>query len=233
MTAHATRFRLLSALVMLVALPGLASALPAGFDYFGSIGEHQIEFFGEYGFPYGVYDFSITGPTEVYRAEAVYDPDPDHFLIDTEIVSMTLHGIHPDFGRYSLIQSPTRSSTGEIRGQTDGTEDPAGSPNPDFPAESFFDVFFELTLEDVGTEDIILYNRDPLHMETLINGIPPYGDIYQYPGGGVDLYFRGPEVVVGRTTAARHIPTPEPGTLMLLASGLSLAAGVAWRRRRR
>jgi hypothetical protein len=48
-------------------------------------------------------------------------------------------------------------------------------PSPDFPAESFFDVFFEMELPD----GMILHNEIPLHVSSFVTQWPPYWEIYE------------------------------------------------------
>ena len=51
-------------------------------------------------------------------------------------------------------------------------------PEPDFPAESFFDVYFELELpEHVPGE--IFHNEVPLHVSTFVTQWPPYWETYE------------------------------------------------------
>jgi cysteine-rich repeat protein len=59
----------------------------------------------------------------------------------------------------------------------------------DFPADSFFDVFFEVETTLPSPLDR-LHNADPLRMRQVIDCIPPVGAIYQPPPGGqrVPLY---------------------------------------------
>jgi hypothetical protein len=169
----------------------------------------------------GEYDLTVGGPTVVSRGDSYYDPDDlSLFIIDTEIVSMNLTGSHQVLGAYSMCVSSDALSLGQISGQHDGTEDAQGNPNPEFPADSFFDVFFEIELQDFG---LTIYNQDALHMATIIDGIPPYGNSYQYSGPGVLLYSSqvGPHAI-GRRTGADHTPIPEPSTIVLFACGLAM-----------
>ncbi len=167
-------------------------------------------------------------------AQAVYDPLPTDFRIDTEIVSMTLTGTDPTLGPITMVESPTLLSLGAVTGTPDGTEDPVGSPCDDpsggcFPAFSFFDVFVEI---DVPNFAITLFNKDPVRMETFINGLPPIFDLYIAQNLPVLLFATSDPTggAVGQITQATHVPTPEPSTMLLLGSGL---AGLGFFRRRR
>jgi len=143
--------------------------------------------------------------------------------IDTEILSMDLVG-HVGLWPAELHLSALLRSLGKT---TDTNPDPGDS----FPAESFFDIFFEIDVFGAPMGDLSLHNDTALFMESMIEQIPP--ELGKTPflappsALPVDLLDELGQPV-GRVLAASH--SPEPATMSLLALG---AAGVLARRRRR
>lgn len=147
----------------------------AGLDVFDSVFLHQaIEIIANpFGLPIGpLPDSNFAGPTSVTRS----DPSlvGSLYQIETEIISMSLTG---SFGPFPamIIESPTRDSIGLVRELTTGT-------NPGhFPAESFFDVFFEIELGIPG--GLTIFNMDPAYLlAPFITDLPPVGDTYWLRG---------------------------------------------------
>ncbi len=63
-------------------------------------------------------------------------------IIETEMLELRLQGVGPVLGPSSLQKQPSQPAPGMVV--------PLMPPAP-FPAESFFDVFYELTIPDLGT----------------------------------------------------------------------------------
>lgn len=75
--------------------------------------------------------------------------------IDTEILQLDLRGTSPLFGPVQVTLSPESRSQGMIQGQADPDGDVL------YPADSFFDVFFEINFPDQGKT---LHNTEPVHL---------------------------------------------------------------------
>ncbi|MBN1884372.1 MAG: T9SS type A sorting domain-containing protein [Candidatus Krumholzibacteriota bacterium] len=106
----------------------------------------------------------VFGPCEIAWSDPIF-ADPG-WMIETEIVAMDLVSSDPPVlvrGNMSGLPTP-----GEI-------EFPP--PDPDFPAESFFDVFFEIELPE-ELPGLILTNDVPLRIETTVRQFPPFFDRY-------------------------------------------------------
>ncbi|MBD3179219.1 MAG: T9SS type A sorting domain-containing protein [Candidatus Latescibacteria bacterium] len=96
---------------------------------------------------------------------------------ESDIDTTSLTGWNPRFGNLKMWDGdlPTIGQSIEI------------TPGIDFPAESFFDVYFELELPDLLPGDTLV-NYSPVHIESIIDDMPPYFDKYVSTGGPVTLY---------------------------------------------
>jgi hypothetical protein len=134
---------------------------------------------------------NLAGPAVVKRGNPV--PLPPGFVIETEMVEMTLSGTDPHLGSVTLRESSLLPSRGEVK-------TPAA---PFYPADSFFDVFFEIDLPGAG---ITVFNTatDDYRMSAVINAIPPVGRTYV--GADMLLYRKGTNeaVPIGRVLNAAH-----------------------------
>ncbi|MFQ6092431.1 MAG: DUF6073 family protein [bacterium] len=150
---------------------------------------------------------TVTGATQVQRG-VPYDPGDGKDKIDTEIVSMDLTGTS-QLGPITVTESPDYASTGYIQAYQTGR---------DFPAGSFFDIFVEIDIPDVGT----VHNEDPIPMRAKIDTIPPTGRIY-YPPYRVEIPVYGPKGdLIGYIVHVTHkIDSELPVPPTLLKSGRS------------
>ena len=159
----------------------------------------------------------LSGPTTIkvdMGRPADTDIEPNGLeQVQTEIIQMELRGLSPTFGEIVVrvrdpADHPMQASTGEIEEDVNlnagvldlppFTEEPSG-----LTARSFFDVFFELELVDVG---ITLHTHSPKHMETTIQSKPPTGETYESPEL-IDL-FDDTEVLIAQIGNTTHVPDP-------------------------
>ncbi len=138
---------------------------------------------------------TLNGPSRVQRSDP-QDTDGDGRMeIETELLSMNLSGMSP-LGPMRLRESPTRASLGRIVQQTSGV---------DFPADSFFDVFFEVSLD--GGSNWLPVDQ-PVRMEAVIQAIPPILAYYQ-SAQPIAVPVVGPGgQVLATIRYALHIPLP-------------------------
>lgn len=223
----------LAVAVSLGALAGPAQAdmfPPAGQDMMHGVVTIEIELIGAlFNEPDPIPVLgTFSGPTVIQRG----DPIPDtsgggDYSIQTEIVSMSLTGQVDVTGLGVLPGVLTlRASHPSLGRITDTNPDPGS----DFPAQSYFDVFLEVTAVGTPFGDVTLLNDLPVRMYSLIDEIPP--KLWLTP------YVSDPMAPVVEV----HLPTgqlagvilmveysPEPGSLTLLALG---ALGLIRRRRK-
>jgi len=168
---------------------------PAGKDIFDSGAQIEVDL-GEL----GIDQILLNGPTTVQRGDPYTPPTADKKTVDTEIISMDLVGQSPQLGTVRLRESPARPSIGQVSQQ---------QPDSDFPADSFFDVFVEIEIPNVGT----LHNEQPIRMNCSALGlqsIPPLFDIFLMPpqNGPIPLFNEDGEQM-GAITRVAHLPVPD------------------------
>lgn len=147
----------------------------------------------------GLETVELRGPALIMRGDPQLGGDGRYF-VETEIVSMELTGAS-SIGTIIVRQSPRNRSLGEVRQQQVGV---------DFPADSFFDVFVEIELVDLGMTAENAF--DPLRLGATLSALPPAeGDEYRTRDTtpvGIQTVGEGRQI--GRIVDALHIPRP-PG----------------------
>ncbi len=137
---------------------------------------------------------TLTGPTTIQRGDPV-DPGDGRRELLTELVSLGLTGTSPVLGPIRLVQNPTLPSVGGIKASNVGS---------DFPADSFFDVFFEIETTLAPPFDR-LSNAVPLRLYETIGCVPPLGAIYQpVPGGDRVAIYDSEDNQVASLIHAQH-----------------------------
>ncbi|GMV64243.1 MAG: hypothetical protein AMXMBFR75_00510 [Candidatus Hinthialibacteria bacterium] len=103
----------------------------------------------------------LQGDTRVIRSSCLVSqgPPPNPHTITTELHALNLQS--PNGVR--LRESPTKGSPGRLQSNTG-----------DFPVQSFFDVFFEVSLEGYPSG---LINKDPAHLQCGVVPEIPYQNI--------------------------------------------------------
>ena len=103
----------------------------------------------------------VGGPAELHWGDRYFNGITD--VIDMELLASRMHGWHPAFGCVSVLQNGL-PNVGQV--EFDG-------PGGDFPAESFFDVTFEVVLPDIMPGDTCRLTS-PLRERGLSDMIPPW-----------------------------------------------------------
>jgi len=139
-------------------------ALGAMEIYLQSLGEKEVIF--------------VNGPATIQRGSPQTIPSTGIRYIDTQIVSMQLQGNGNLIHSLGVAIASTPTSTGQII---------ALDPGSDFPAESFFDVYMELTVT-TAQGDLILHTEEPWHIQAEILCIPPVGTPHKHDRDTITLF---------------------------------------------
>ena len=148
-----------------------------------------------------LFGVTLNGPTVIKRS-AVVGGALDS--VQTEIIQLDLAGTSTELGDIQVTLAPQPASTGKITEQENDTGE------LDFPADSFFDIYFEVELE--GTT---LHNEEPLHLECKIEQIPPELCAYEPPIPEPIQLFNTDGVKIAFIDHAMHIPLPPNGRLVV------------------
>ena len=119
---------------------------------------------------------------------------------------MDLTGISPLLGPITVRESPLQQSQGQVKQQ---------NPGVDFPAASFFDVFFEIETP-LGT----LHNKEPIRMQAYdgIDAIPPILRPYIASTPACVTLYNSLNIAVGCIQHAMHIPVPPYEKIVIFTS---------------
>ncbi|HSG27235.1 MAG TPA: T9SS type A sorting domain-containing protein, partial [Candidatus Krumholzibacterium sp.] len=118
------------------------------------------------------------GLTTFQWSERYFDGMTD--VMDTELLDVRVHG---ELG--GMCVSFTTGSAPPSPGKVEFP-----GPGADFPAESFFDVFFEVTIPDFMPADT-LHTIVPVHITDIIDQVPPYFCVHEMtPPSALILYDR-------------------------------------------
>ena len=172
---------------------------PAGDDTFPSGAHFTIDITGV-----GSDNVTLNGPTTIHRGNPCVGCGPGgRTTIDTEMVQLDLTGNSGPLGPITMRRAPSPPSQGQTTQQT---------PGVDFPANSLFDLFFELQ-----TTGDTLHNTQPLQMQGMIDELPPINDpyfMYEPPVTGIPLYNSSGQQV-GFIRYGVYIPLP-PGEILIV-----------------
>ncbi len=158
---------------------------------------------------------TLNGPTLIQRGPVQQGGDGLE-VVDTEIVLMMLEG-DSTLGPITVRESASQDSNGEVREKENTTQD------FDFPAQSFFDVFFEIDT-DIGT----LHNTQPLRMECEVDELPPVLCLYQPPiPDPIELYSEFGQLF-GWIVHGLHVPLPAGEVLVVFTNSPALLTWGDW-----
>ncbi|MEX0785877.1 MAG: DUF6073 family protein [Dehalococcoidia bacterium] len=172
-------------------LPDCPNADPDTCDAFDSGGLVNIRPVGDD----ELHSVTLNGPTLIKRG-AVAGGALN--TVQTEIIQLDLIGNSSALGQVVVRQSPDTASTGKITEQQNSLQ-----ATLEFPADSFFDVFFE-----VDVLGMTLHNEVALHLECKISEIPPELCFYEPPVPEPIPLLDDEGTTIAFIEHALHIPLP-------------------------
>jgi hypothetical protein len=104
--------------------------------------------------------------TYINWSDPITTPEGD--WIETEMIELNLRGESPGLGPIDIRQNPEMPAPGQTEYW----------PPPDFPAESFFDVYFEIELPEALPGEI-LHNEAPVRIMSGVMQWPPLFESYE------------------------------------------------------
>jgi hypothetical protein len=169
--------------------------------------------------PLGSDTLVMRGPTTVHVDLGSMRDEGGRDVVDTEIVSMSLTGFSPTLNSGVEIRAgsdfglPSPGQIQENQNDTPGVLDlpPFVLEDPIQPqsADSFFDVFFEVEVQNFPPPLHFLRGADPKHMTSTIHNKPPKeGDVYVNPDPIPLVDENGNLVPNAFVLNARHVPVP-------------------------
>jgi len=152
---------ILIVLVLAISLiiPSVLAYPPGGYDVMQGDADITIALQ-----PTGTDQILADGPATVKRAEP--REQGGKMVIETEMVLLELRGTSSNYGpiRITVSSVHERRTIGKIS---------QSLPSQDYPADSFFDIYFEISIPNLQETFI---NIMPMRISSLINKIPPLGE---------------------------------------------------------
>ncbi len=203
----------LVALMVFAVVPVSAAYPPAGSDVFTSTADIVVDLSAVGGPILPIMLSTPPGGSTTIMRGAPGDSNLNGLMdIQTEMVALDLTGGTP-FGPVTIKESPTLASTGLIEEQAPGTF---------FPANSFFDVFFELTLPSSPMLGPLSGGTcgnppgSPATVSSVISSIPPAVGTSYSSTVSIVVPIIGipptPAIQCGRVQHIDHIVGPPPTT---------------------
>ena len=168
---------------------------------------------------YGVYadTVAVFGKTIFGWSDRYFNGATD--VIDMELANPKLYGEIEGFDCISILGKDDLPSPGR-------TEFPG--PEGDFPAESFFDVFYKLYAPMLFPDT--LHTSSPMHITAAIDQMPPYFNEYNMPSGSTVFLYDVSENVMGEITYWQEemIPYSAPEAYVTAETGYGSDIAIAY-----
>ena len=183
---------------------------------------------------------TMHGPTTVVvRLGGIHENALGMDTVETEMVAMELTGFSPLLGQPVTVRQsmamPSMGAMTEHGNPTPGTLDvlPLGQPGT---VDSFFDVFFDISVGDPQNPLMVLHNNRPKRMRTTITHKPPAeGETYEDPTP-IELYDPNNNPTGIQIVGVRHTPNPpqlcgngqlDPGEVCDISTGVFVCTTIA------
>ncbi|MDD3643803.1 MAG: T9SS type A sorting domain-containing protein [Candidatus Krumholzibacteria bacterium] len=170
----------------------LTTALPGGAPGYAN----NTTMMKETSFTLTLYGFPPE-PITLFGTETVTWTDPytggdAHVYIDCEIVDMEISDM-----AMTIRNNPDLAGMGITRSVDEWI---------DFPAESFFDILYEIEIPGIFPGDT-LFTHEPMHIHGIVDRWPPYGHTYVMANPAIVVY-TGMGIPVGEITGWSEVKLP-------------------------
>jgi hypothetical protein len=187
-----TPFRVSIALILSIPLIMLMTEIPGGAPAY----VNNTTMLKEASFTLTLYGYPPE-PITLVGTETVTWTDPyigidNHVYIDYEIVEMEISDV-----AMTIRNNPDVVSPGVSRSIDEWI---------DFPAESFFDVYYEIEIPGMFPGDTLV-NYEAMHLESIIDDWPPYGLTYSMTNPVIVIY-NTMGIAVGEITGWSEVNLP-------------------------
>ena len=118
----------------------------------------------------------LTGPVCVTRSDPYFDPNTGLRVIDTVMTSLEMIGSSEFAGSIAVRLAPGTETIGQIR-QTEEAAAMGIDVSLETPADSYFQVFFQIESETMGISEIV----GPAEVTAQISSVPPGEVIGEQP----------------------------------------------------
>lgn len=141
----------------------------------------------------------FTGPVCVTRSDPYFDPNTGLKVIDTVMDSLEMVGSSEFAGTMIVRLAPDFTTIGQIR-QTEEAAAMGVDISLETPADSFFNVYFQVESETMGLSEIV----GPADVTAQITSVPPGEVIGEEPPP------EDPDQIPTETPPEDHMPPEEP-----------------------
>jgi len=172
---------------------------PAGTDTFDSFATADVQAPCNTG---PITTLHLEGLTSIHRSDPAVNAN-GHRFIDTHMLDLNLTGTDPTLGQITIsLNNKIGSSTGMVTANGPST-------GPDFPATSFFHVFFDIKTSGTRTfPPMKLHNKQPaVMMSPDITTLPPIGSVYH--GDNAVPLLNSNRTTVACMVNLQHVPTTD------------------------
>lgn len=158
----------------------------------------------------GVQEITLNGPSSWMRLPSG-DSDSDGLTdVAIELFAMEVYGSNETIGGATLSQSSVTRTLGLVEEL---------SPLTYYPASSFFDTYFDLSLEDAG---MLLHNVSPVRLSGTITSVLPLRQAYYSANAPIPL-LDGSNALVGELQEMVYVPLAPGGKLVVFRNDVPTA----------
>jgi hypothetical protein len=162
----------------------------------------------------GLVNTSLSGPTTIRTQVGPNGEASDQGVngldeVVAQLTDMNLSGVDPVVGQLRMRLNSNTASMGQIEERANNTPGLLDLPpyTPTGNADSFFDVFFQIELPDLG---VVLLTNQPIRLTALITHFPPVNDYSDISKTKVELFDQNSQptgIYFGPITSCKQEPS--------------------------